>query len=82
MMETLTYFDQPPAGWFCLSVMRRTCRGWDWVALMVDDDPDTDDFRVWGRRDVKSECFVRIQGKHRSRDAACDALENMMATRH
>jgi hypothetical protein len=54
--------------------------GGDWSAPMVDVDPDTDDYRMRWRR--VSECFVRIPGKHRSRDAACEALENMMATRH
>ena len=27
------------------------------------------------------QCYVRILGKHRNYDAACDALEAMMATR-
>jgi hypothetical protein len=79
--QRIEYFDQPPSGWFALAVMRRTCRGWDWVALMVDVDPDTDVFQVWGRRKV-SECYVLIPGKHRSRASACNSLENMMLTRH
>jgi hypothetical protein len=78
------YLDQPPAHWFVLDVMPTSdCRPGhlrDWSALMVDVDPYTDDFRMWSRR--VSERFVRIPGKHRSRDAACEALENMMATRH
>jgi hypothetical protein len=28
------------------------------------------------------QCWVRIPGKHRNQDAAWDALENMIATRH
>jgi hypothetical protein len=75
------YLNQPPRGWFVLDVMKRKERGRDWVALMIDIDPDTDDFRVWGRRPV-SRCFILIPGEHRSRDAAYDTLENMMATRH
>jgi hypothetical protein len=57
--------DRPPSGWFALAVMRRTCRGCEWVVFMVDVDPDTDDFQVWGRRKV-SERYVLIPGKHRS----------------
>jgi len=47
---------------------------------MIDIDPDGDDFREWQR--PVCWCFVRIAGKHRNRDAAWDALENMRATRH
>jgi hypothetical protein len=32
--------DRPPPGWFPLSVMRAKKRNWDWVALMIDVDPD------------------------------------------
>jgi hypothetical protein len=32
--------DRPPPGWFVLSIMRTEWRKWDWVALMVDVDPD------------------------------------------
>jgi hypothetical protein len=28
------------------------------------------------------QCWVRIPGKHRDRDAACEAFEDMLATRH
>ena len=34
--------DRPPAGWSLLDVMRKEGRKWDWVALMVDVDPDDD----------------------------------------
>jgi hypothetical protein len=30
---TVEYFDQPPADWFVLDVMRRNSRAWDWDAL-------------------------------------------------
>ena len=53
-------------------------RKWDWVALMIDVDPD----------DLKNctcdflQRWVRVPGKHRNQDAAWDALQNMTATRH
>ncbi len=88
--------DMPPADWFILDVMRRKSRKWDWSALMVDVDPDDlktcrcdfpalfyvhpDEYRP-GHRTVH-QCWVRISGKHRNRDAAWNALEEMMATRH
>jgi hypothetical protein len=36
----IEYVDRVPADWFVLDVMRSKSRGWDWVALMVDVDPD------------------------------------------
>jgi hypothetical protein len=72
----LEWVERPPAGWFVLDVMRREACKWDWVALMVDIDPDDREYRA------ARECWVGIPGKHRNRDAAWDALENMMATRH
>jgi hypothetical protein len=38
-------------------------------------------YRPDGRRTAR-EAFVRIPGKHRNRDAAWDALEEILATRH
>jgi hypothetical protein len=74
----IEYLDRPPAGWFVLSVMRKERRGWDWIAWMSDADPGDDCPR--GRHPC---CvMVRIPGKHRSRDAAWGALEDMIATRH
>ena len=37
---TPEYLDRPAPGWFALDVMREKPRKWDWVALMVDVDPD------------------------------------------
>jgi hypothetical protein len=87
--------EQPPAGWFVLDVMRSGERGGNWSALMVDVDPnnlkncacefpalfyvDPKDCRPGSR--AAQQCWVRIAGKHRSRTAACRALEDMMATR-
>jgi hypothetical protein len=95
-MTAIEYVERPPAGWFALDVMRTRSRKWDWVALMVDVDPDDlkncacdfpalffvhpDHYRP-GKR-VAHQLWLRIKGKHRSRDAACDALNEMMTTRH
>jgi hypothetical protein len=59
--------------------MRKEWRKWDWVALMIDVDPD--DY-VSNRIDTARSGFVRIPGKHRNHDAAWDALADMLATRH
>jgi hypothetical protein len=48
------------------------------VALMVDVDPGDKAARDRQRQS----CWLPISGKHRDRDAACDALEAMLATRH
>ena len=82
--------------WFVLDVMRKDARKWDWCALMIDVHPDElkhcfskyaflyvhpDDYRPDRGRTAR-EAMVRIPGKHRNRDAACEALEEMLATRH
>ena len=36
----LEYLDRPAPGWFVLDVMRAKSRKWDWVALMIDVNPD------------------------------------------
>jgi hypothetical protein len=38
-MPKLEELDRPPPGWFVLDVMRKS-RTWDWVALMLDVDPE------------------------------------------
>jgi hypothetical protein len=73
----LEFRDRPPSGWFVVHVMRRKRRGRDWVALLIDTDPD--DFP---RSTPSAECLVRIPGKHRNLEGACDALDDLMATRH
>jgi hypothetical protein len=73
------FIDRPPAGWFTLDVMRTAWRKWDWVALMIDVPPD--DY-IARRVVIASSVWVRIPGKHRDRDAAWDALGNMITTRH
>jgi len=78
-MTAIEYLDRPPAGWFALSVMRTEKRNWNWVALMIDVDPDA--YRD-GAFLTAREAWVRVPGKHRNWDAAWDAFEDMMATRH
>ena len=39
-MTAIEQLDRRLAGWFVLDVMREKSRKWDWVALMVDVDPD------------------------------------------
>jgi hypothetical protein len=76
--------------------MRKEARKWDWVALMVDVHPDDlktctcdfpalfyvhpKDYRPGERR--ARQCWFRIPGKHKNEDAAWDALQDTMATRH
>jgi hypothetical protein len=74
---TSEYLDKAPAGdWFVLDVRRMTTRGRDWVALM--SDVELERFQNWEGR-IR---WVLISGKHRNRNDAWDALEDMMATRH
>jgi hypothetical protein len=89
--------EQPPAGWHALDVMKTgRSRKWDWVALMVDVPVDElkhcvcraaflyghpNDYQPDGSRTAR-EVYVRIPGKHRNADAAWDALEDLIATRH
>jgi hypothetical protein len=64
-------------GWFVLDVMRKKPRVHDWCALLVDVNPVSDDYR---RRPVR-ECFLSIPGKHKTRDRACDTLDQMISAR-
>ena len=95
-MTAIEQLDRRLAGWFVLDVMREKSRKWDWVALMVDVDPDDlktctcdfpalfyvhpNDYRPGDR--IAHQRWVSIPGKHSNRDAAWVALENMVATRH
>ena len=88
--------DQPPAGWFPLDVMKPgdNSRKWDWVGLLIDVHPDElkhcrctlarlyvhpDDYKPDGNRAAK-EVFVRVPGKHRNKEAAWDALCDIIST--
>jgi hypothetical protein len=96
-MPALEEIDRPPPGWFGLDVVRKTSRKWDWVALMVDIDPDDlkncacefpalfyvdpNEYRpgvAWPRR--ASQVWVRVPGKHRNKDAAWDAFQDVLET--
>ncbi|MDR3423035.1 MAG: hypothetical protein P4L80_17630 [Xanthobacteraceae bacterium] len=91
--SNIEYLDLPN-GWFALDVCRESARKWDWVALMIDVDPDdlktcTCDFPALfyvhpneyrpGDRTARQYWF-RLPGKHRNRDAAWDTLQDLMAT--
>lgn len=76
-MTAIEYFDRLEPGWFALEVMRRRDRSRDWVALMVDVDPDE-----FANTPTARQRWLIIPGKHRDRDAAWDALDEMFATRH
>jgi hypothetical protein len=73
------YLDHPPADRFVLDVMKKESRKWDWVALMIDIEPEIFKSCAWVK--ARSALF-RIPGKHRNRDLAWDALEEVIATRH
>jgi hypothetical protein len=75
---TIEYLDRPALGWFVLDVMREKVRGRDWVALMIDVEPTK---FIQGNAPARQR-WLRIDGEHKSRDAAVDALEAMTATRH
>jgi hypothetical protein len=79
-MTKIEYLDHPPAGWFVPDVVPRNDEGREWSALMLDVDPDDPKTSAFDRLSAH-ECWVRIPGKHSERDAAWDALEDMMATR-
>ena len=87
--------DQPPAGWFPLDVVKNSGRGREWCALMIDVDPDElkhchckiaflyvhpDEYKPGNR--TAQEAWVRIPGKHRDKDAAWDALQELLETQH
>jgi hypothetical protein len=96
-MTAREYLDRPPRGWFALDVLKDgNPRKWDWTALMVDVHPDDlkncvckvallyvhpNDYRPDENRKAQA-AYVRIPGKHRNWDAAWDALQDMMITRH
>jgi hypothetical protein len=80
-MTAIEYLDRPQSGWFPLDVMRRSKgSSLDWVALMIDVDPD--DFKNCPTACRPRQRWLIIAGKHSDRNAAWDALEDMMSTRH
>jgi hypothetical protein len=95
-MTEIEYLERLQPGWFALDVIQEKARKRDWVALMVDVHPDDlkictcrfpalfyvhpKDYRP-GERTVR-QCWLRIPGKFRNKDAAWNALQDMMVTRH
>lgn len=77
-MCEIDYLDRPAAGWHALDVMREKSRSPCWVALLIDMDPE--EF-VTSSRKCRHQ-WLRIPGKHKNSDAAWEALQNVMATRH
>ena len=72
-MSVIEILDRPPRGFRQVGVVMRTKkRTWDWVALMTDAEPSS----------LRSDCWVRIPGKHRSYEVARDVFEAMIATKH
>jgi hypothetical protein len=87
-MTAATYLDQPTAGWFALDVMKENSRKREWVALMIDvHSADLKILRELGRsvpgiRYSLREAWLRVPGKHRNKEAAWGALQDMLAPRH
>jgi hypothetical protein len=88
--------DRPPIGWSPLDVMQTGGSKVEWVALMVDVDPeelgecvckiaflyvDPEDYHPDGSRTAQ-EAWVRVPGKHRTKNAAWKALLDTLETRH
>jgi len=76
-VETLEHLS---GEWFVLDVMRREARTRQWTALLIDMDPEDEDWRRGHRK--ASEAWFHIPGRHKSRDDAWEALAALVATRH
>ena len=90
------YLDRLPADWFVLDVMPDKDGSRNWVALLVDVDPDElkncecnfpalfyvapDDYRPGFRK--TRQAWFRLPGEYRGRKKAWRALQEMMITRH
>jgi len=94
--RTVVYLDRPTAGWFPLDIMYESDSKRDWVALMIDVEPDdlescTCEFPALlyvhpkkyrpGPRKVEQR-WLRVPGEHRNKAAAWDALMELIETRH
>jgi hypothetical protein len=93
---TIEYLDRVPSDWFALDVMPEKSRSRNWVALLVDVDPDElkncicngpamlyvhpNDYRPRDR--IARQAWFRVPGKHKNKDLAWDALQEVMVTRH
>lgn len=92
----LPVVDQVPSGeWFVLDVAKEGPRKWDWVAFLISVHPDDlkhcsckvaflyvhpNEYHPDPSR-VAQEVWVRIPGKHRNKDLAWEAFQDMMAAR-
>jgi hypothetical protein len=81
-MTAIEYLDRPPPGWFVLDVMRKESGKSDWVALIINVHPDELKHSLCKTAFLYREAWVRVPGEHRNADAAWDALEGFVATRH
>jgi hypothetical protein len=91
---TVEYLARLEPGWFVLDVMQAKAREKNWLALMIDVDPEELKNCICdvpalfyvravdhlpGDRRVRQRWF-RIPGRHLSKKMARDALQDMMAT--
>ena len=78
-LPSVTIIDQAPAGWHILDVRRRTNSRTLWAAIMINVPAEE---HCSGQHPASSHVWVAVPGKHRTRDAAWDAFEDMLQTRH
>jgi hypothetical protein len=90
-MADIEYLDQPPAGWFPVTVCPTGKKGelsydWhrpamrdDWVGLFTDLDPGD---RLLHADCTAREVWVRVSGSYPGSEAAWEALLDLMETRH
>ena len=77
--ELPEYLERWTSEWFVLWVMRDEQWSWDWVALLVDEEPG--EFQSSWNPLARTRLF-RIPGKHRNRASAWPVLADLMQTRH
>ena len=88
MIAGITFVPRPPFGtWFVLDVMKKGCnfrKGRPpniWVALLIDMEPDR--FCNCPHNETRGVRSAWLDlGRFRTRDAAYDCAEQMIATRH
>jgi hypothetical protein len=73
------YLERWTPEWRVLTVMAYSDRSRDWVAVLVDVEPEEFQSSWNPRARVR---YFRIPGKHRSRETAWCAFEDLIATRH
>jgi hypothetical protein len=75
------YLDRWTPEWRLLWIMRYEQWSWDWAALLVDVEPEEYQ-SSWTIAQFARVRWLRIPGKHRNRDSARGAFEDLTATRH